>query len=375
MNEERDMPREDAVYLPVDFLQQFMVDVFTCAGVPAEDAKTVAEILIASDLRGIESHGVQRLRMYYDRIKSGILDPVSKPEVVRESPTTAVIDGHNGLGHVIGQQSMRMAIEKAKAYGMGAVAVRNSSHFGIDGYYALMAVREGMIGFSVTNARPSIAPTFGVQPLLGTNPIAFGVPTDEDCPFLFDAATSIIQRGKIEVLAREKKQASPGWVINQYGQTATNAEEILKGLGKDTHSLLPIGGKGEELGGYKGYGLATVVELLSASLQTGAYLQTLMGIDENGKARPHRVGHFFMAMNIENFVALDEFKKTTGDILRTLRNSNKAPGAARIYTAGEKEYENEFIVRKQGVPIIPDLQKDLLYLKKEAGLDQYDFPF
>ena len=369
------MATEDAVLLPVDQLHQFMIDVFCFAGVPAEDAKICADVLIASDLRGIKSHGVQRLRMYYDRIKSGILQPVTHPETVRESPTTAVIDGHDGMGHVIGVHSMKIAIQKAKEFGMGAVAVRNSSHFGIAGYYALMAIREGMIGMVVTNTRPSISPTFGVQPLLGTNPIAFGAPTDEDCPFLFDAATSIIQRGKVEVLAREKKPASPGWVINQEGQPATNADEILKGLSKDTHSLLPIGGYGEKFSGHKGYGLATVVEVLSASLQTGAFLHTLMGIDENGKARPHRVGHFFMAMNIENFTSLADFKKTTGDILRELRSSNKAPGEDRIYTAGEKEYENEFRVRKVGVPIVPDLQKDLIYLRNEAGLSQYKFPF
>ncbi|HVN54021.1 MAG TPA: Ldh family oxidoreductase [Anaerolineaceae bacterium] len=369
------MATEDAVLLPAEQLHQFMTDVFCFAGVPAGDAKIVADVLIASDLRGIESHGVQRLRMYYDRIKAGILQPVTRPETVKESPTTAVIDGHDGMGHVIGVHSMNLAVQKARDFGMGAVAVRNSSHFGIAGYYALMAVRAGMIGLVVTNTRPSIAPTFGVQPLLGTNPIAFGAPTDEDCPYLFDAATSIIQRGKVEVLARAKKPASPGWVINQVGQPATDADEILKGLNKDTHSLLPIGGYGEQFGGHKGYGLSTVVEILSASLQMGLFLHNLMGIDENGKARPHRIGHFFMAVNIENFLPLAEFRKTTGEILRELRSSRKAPGEKRIYTANEKEYENEFRVRREGVPIIADLQKDLIYLRNEAGLFQYQFPF
>jgi L-2-hydroxycarboxylate dehydrogenase (NAD+) len=270
---------------------------------------------------------------------------------------------------------MQMAIQKAKVYGMGSVAVRNSTHFGIDGYYPLMAIKAGMIGMSFTNARPSISPTFGVKPLLGTNPIAFGAPTDEECPFLFDAATSITQRGKIEVLAREEKPTPEGWVIDQSGQFVTDSEGILKGLTQDKNSLLPLGGAGELLGGHKGYGLATMVEILSASLQSGVFLSALTGIDPQGKPTNFKVGHFFMAINIESFVDLDEFKKTTGTILRELRQSKKAPGQDRIYTAGEKEFENEIRVQATGIPIIPNLQKDIKMIQNELGLTQYVFPF
>jgi L-2-hydroxycarboxylate dehydrogenase (NAD+) len=238
-----------------------------------------------------------------------------------------------------------------------------------------MAIQAGMIGMSFTNARPSIAPTFGVQPMLGTNPIAFGCPTDEECPFLFDAATSITQRGKFEVLQREEKDGRPGWAIDQQGNFLIDANQVLAGLGKDTAALLPLGGAGDEFGGHKGYSLATMVEILCASLQSGVFLLDLLGLDAAGNRQPFRIGHFFMAIHIESFTALDDFKKTTGDIIRQLRQSHKAPGQERIYTAGEKEYETEKRVRQQGVPVIPNLQKAMKVMQSELNLTQYQFPF
>lgn len=363
------------IYIPVAILESFIREVFLRCGVPETEAEVCKEVLIASDLRGIESHGIGRLKMYYERIKSGILDPITHMEIVRESPTTAVVDGHHGMGMVIGKRSMQLAIDKARKFGLGAVAARNSSHIGIDGYYVNMAIQNGMIGMSVTNARPSIAPTFSVQPMLGTNPIAFGAPTDEDCPFLFDGATSIIQRGKIEVLTRLEKPTPTGWVIDQQCQPLTDSGKILAGFGAGTAALLPLGGAGEEFGGHKGYGLATIVEILSASLQNGAFLYGLTGIGEDGKNIPHALGHFFMAINIESFIDLASFKKTTGDILRQLRAARKAPGVQRIYTAGEKEYESEKKVREMGVPIPPNLQKEILAIQKDLDLHQFDFRF
>jgi len=175
---------QDSVYIPVTTLRRFIRDFLIKVGVPADDAEICADVIIESDKRGIESHGIGRLKYYYDRIKSGQHKVVTKFEVVKETPTTAVVDGHHGMGMVIGTRSMQMAIDKAKTYGLGCVAVRNSTHYGIAGYYPTMAVKQGMIGMSVTNARPSVSPTFGVEPNLGTNPIAFGAPTDEDFPNL-----------------------------------------------------------------------------------------------------------------------------------------------------------------------------------------------
>ncbi len=366
---------ENPIYIPAEDLKQFMADTFTAVGVPEEDAELCSEVLITSDLRGIESHGIGRLKMYYDRIKKGIQQPVTRFEVLREAPATALVDGHDGMGQVIAVKAMQMAINKAREYGMGSVAVRNSSHFGIDGYYPLMAIKAGMVGMSFTNARPSISPTFGVQPMLGTNPIAFGAPSDEECPFLFDGATSIVQRGKYEVLSRLEKPGLEGWAIDQQGRDITDANLLLKGLADDTAALLPLGGAGESLGGHKGYGLAVMVEIFSSAFQNGAFLQTLIGIDENGQTRPNRLGHFFMALNIESFTDLDSFKETTGQILRGLRAARKAPGCERIYTAGEKEFEMEKINRKRGIPIPPGLQKDIIAIQADLRLKRYPFPF
>ncbi|MBE0699215.1 MAG: Ldh family oxidoreductase [Anaerolineaceae bacterium] len=358
--------------VPVNILEKFMGDVFIRLGVPEEEARISAEILITSDLRGIESHGIGRLKMYYDRIRQGTQFASTQMEIVRESPTTAVVDGHHGMGQVTGYRSMSMAIEKAKKYGMGAVAVRNSAHFGIAGYYPLMAIKAGMIGMTFTNARPSIAPTFGVKPMLGTNPIAFGCPTDEEFPFLFDAATSITQRGKLEVLDRLEKNAPEGWVIDQAGGFLTNPGDCLDGFGKSTAALLPLGGPGETLGGHKGYGLATMVEILSASLQTGSFLYGLMGLDEAGQKIPNKLGHFFMAVNIEAFTSLEDFQHTTGEILRELRAATLQPGCERIYTAGEKEFEIEKRVRANGVVVVPNLMTDVKTIITELGMPEYE---
>jgi LDH2 family malate/lactate/ureidoglycolate dehydrogenase len=352
-----------------------MKDVLLAVGVPPDDAETCTDVIITSDIRGIESHGIGRLKYYYDRIKAGQHKVITEIEVVREGPTTAVVDGHNGMGMVVAKKSMEMAIEKARNYGVGVVAVRNSTHFGIAGYYPLMAIKAGMIGLTVTNARPSTTPTFGVQPMLGTNPIAFGAPTDEDCPFLFDGSTPITQRGKVEVKARQEKPMPEGWIVDQNNQPLTDPQEVLAKLTKGTAALLPLGGAGETLAGYKGYGLGTMVEILSASLQCGSFLYGLTGIGENGEPVPFHLGHFFLAMNIESFCPLEQFKQTTGQILRDLRNSTKAPGETRIWTAGEKEYENAKVTLTRGIPAIPNLQKEIKFLQKELGLWQYAFPF
>lgn len=358
----------------IETLEQFMIDVLKGVGVPLEDAKIVAEVLVTADRFGIDSHGMGRLKpIYHTRIKQGILNPITKVDVVREGPTTAVLDGNHGMGHVISKQAMEMAIAKAKEYGMGMVAVRNSSHYGIAGYYTLMAARAGMIGMTGTNARPSIAPTYGVEPMLGTNPMTFSLPTDEEFPFFLDCATSMSQRGKIEVHGRLDKDVPEGWVVGNDGKTRTDTHAILKDLTTGEAALTPLGGISELTGSHKGYGYATVVEILSAALQGGVFLHALSG-EKDGKKVPHALGHFFTAIDINAFTELDEFKKTTGDILRALRASKKAPGQERIYTAGEKEYLTSIERGKHGVPVGESLQKDILDLVKELDLD-YDFPF
>jgi L-2-hydroxycarboxylate dehydrogenase (NAD+) len=364
----------DIVNIDAEMLENFMKDVFIKLGAPKEDAKIIANVLITSDLRGIESHGIQRLKMYYDRIKEGIYEINTNIDILKDGPVTAVLDGNCGMGHVIAYKAMKMAIEKAKKHGLGAVAVRNSTHFGIAGYYSLMAIEEGMIGISLTNARPSIPPTFGCEPMLGTNPLTVGAPTDEFFPFVIDCATSIIQRGKVEVYDRIQMPLPENTVIDEEGEILTDPHQVLELMLKRRASLLPLGGKGEETAGYKGYGYATIVELLSAALQEGIYLRDTLGIEENGQKRL-KVGHFFLVINPEFFLGLDSFKVTAGKIMRDLRSSRKIPGERRIYTAGEKEFFAESERRKKGIPLNKSLQDDIKIMQKELGLDQYEFPF
>lgn len=367
---------ETRPFVPWDLMRDFMIAVFEKEGVPHEDAEVCTEVLLESDRRGIESHGCNRFKsIYLDRIDAGILNPVTQFEVVRETPTTAVVDGHNGMGMVVGKKAMQMAIDKAKTYGMGMVAVRNSTHYGIAGYYATMAAQNNMIGMTGTNARPSIAPTFGVENMLGTNPLTIGLPTDEPFPFVLDCATSISQRGKIEYYARNGEPTPSGMVIGRDGQPMTDSQEILKALNEKRAALTPLGGIGEELGGYKGYGYATVVEILSAALQAGSYMKMLSGFDSEGNKIPYPLGHFFIAIDTEAFMGADTFKKTAGDILRELRASQKAPGHNRIYTAGEKEYDVWRFRADKGVPVGESVQKELTGLRDRFGLSRFVFPF
>ncbi|MDR1688152.1 MAG: Ldh family oxidoreductase [Clostridiales bacterium] len=356
-------------YANFDKLEEFMKDVFVCAGVPEADAAVCAQVLIESDKRGIESHGIGRFKpIYIDRINAGIQNPVTKIDIVREGPTTAVIDGNDGMGHVIAKFAMETAIEKAAKFGMGMTAVRNSTHYGIAGYYASMAAKRNMIGITGTNARPSIAPTFGVENMLGTNPLTFGIPTDEDFDFILDCATSVSQRGKIEVYDRAGGDIPEGWVIDRNGKSRTKIEGLLNELDKGELALVPLGGIGDITAGYKGYGYACVVEMLSSALQSGIFLKALSGIGDGGAKKPFHLGHFFIAIDIGAFVEPDEFRKTTGDIVRQLRQSNKMPGGERIYTAGEKEYLYYLRHKDKGVPLGDKLAEIIDSLIAQYGL-------
>ena len=370
------MEKETRPFISWQLADDFMTAVFEKMGVPTEDARLCADVLLESDRRGIESHGCNRFKpIYIDRIKSGILNPVTKIDILKETPTTAVLDANDGMGMVASKKAMDMCIEKAHKYGMGMVAVRNSSHYGIAGYWTGLAAKENMIGISGTNARPSVAPTFGVENMLGTNPLTFSMPTDEPFPFTLDCATSVIQNGKIEYYARINHDTPKGLVISREGEELTDSAEILKKIRSQQAALAPLGGFGETTGGYKGYGYSTVVEILSAALQSGLFLTALDGKDEEGKIRPYHLGHFFIAIDTEAFMGAEAFKKTCGDILRDLRGSEKAPGQERIYTAGEKEYDVWMYRKDKGVPVTEAVQKEFIGLRDEFGLTQFKFPF
>lgn len=366
---------ETRPYVSWELMGDFLTDAFAAYGVPREDARLCADVLLESDRRGIESHGCNRFKpIYIDRIVAGIQKPVTELEILKETPTTVVLDAHDGMGMVASHRAMEMIIEKAKTYGMAMAAVRNSTHYGIAGYWATMATKAGMIGITGTNARPSIAPTFGVENMLGTNPLTVAFPTDEEFPFCLDCATSITQRGKIEYYARCGKDTPAGMVIGRDGSAMTDSGEILEELTRGRAALTPLGGIGDELAGYKGYGYATVVEILSAALQAGGFMKALTGVGENGEKCPYHLGHFFLVIDPEAFLGLDNFKKTCGEILRALRASRKAPGQERIYTAGEKEYLVWLERRDKGVPVGEAVQKEILAVRDAKNLP-YHFPF
>lgn len=362
-------------YVSWELMDSFITDAFIAVGVPNDDAKLCADVLLESDRRGIESHGCNRFKpIYIDRIESGIQKPVTDVEIVKETITTVVIDAHDGMGMVASKKAMEMIIEKAKNCGMAMAVIRNSTHYGIAGYWATMATKAGLIGITGTNARPSIAPTFGVENMLGTNPLTVGFPTDEEFPFMLDCATSITQRGKIEYFARAGIDTPIGMVVGRDGKPLTDSNEILVDLTEKKAALAPLGGINDDLAGYKGYGYATVVEVLSSALQAGSFLRALNGIGENGEKRPYHLGHFFIAIDPEAFLGLESFKKNCGNILRELRSSQKAPGHDRIYTAGEKEYLVWLERKEKGVPINTTVQKELIAVRDKYSLP-YIFPF
>ena len=356
--------------------ENFITDAFKGYGVPEEDAKICTEVLLESDKRGIESHGCNRFKpMYIDRIVDGIQNPITNFEIIKETETTAVVDGHDGMGQVIGKKAMQLAIDKAKKYGMGMVAVKNSCHYGIAGYYATQATKQGCIGITGTNARPTVAPTFGVEGMFGTNPLTIGIPTDEKFDFILDCATSITQNGKIEYYERIGEEVHPGTIIGLDGKPVEgDAGVALKKIRSGEAALTTLGGIGEALGGYKGYGYALAVELLCASLQDGIYGKDLNGKDKDGNKVPYHLGHFFIAIDTNHFLGEDVVRKKSGDIIRTIRASKKMPGEERIYSAGEKEYLIWQERKNKGVPISEPVQKDMSAVRDALKLD-YIFPW
>jgi len=355
--------------IPFDYMESFMKDTLMAYGVPEKEALISADVLIEADKRGIDSHGIGRLKpIYCDRMDDGILNAYKPIKIVRETDTTALVDGDLGLGLYIGPSCMEMAIAKAKKFGVGFVVAQNSTHYGIAGYYSTMAADAGCIGFSGTNARPSIAPTFGVEPMLGTNPLCFGIPTNDGFAFCIDCATSVNQRGKIERYAREGKETPKGAVIDDNGIERTDTIGILRDMQLGTCALTPVGGAGDEMGGYKGYGWATTVELLSTAFQSGPFGEEVCGIDRaTGAKKPMPLGHFFLAIDIEAICPLETFKQNATNLLQALRQSKKSPlGGGRIWTAGEMENDSRLERTAQGGVSVPHaLQKDMVALRNK----------
>ncbi len=350
-------------------LTNFCLRVFQKLGVSEQDARITSEVLVMADLRGIESHGVARLRRYVDGLRNGVM--VAKPEIttLRETPATALIDAGAGLGQPASRQAMQQAIQKAIEVGVGFVSLRNSNHYGIAGYYAMMALEHDCIGMSMTNSDALVVPTFGRDAMLGTNPIAVAAPANKELPFVLDMATSTVSRGKLEVYERQGKPVPMGWATDERGLGTDDAHRVLENFSKRAGGgLLPLGGEGELLTGYKGYGLALLVDVLCAVLSGAAYANLVYPKTPDGKPMPANLGHFFGAWRVDAFRPVDDFKVAMDDLQQRLKNTAKAEGQDRIYIHGEKEYEKAENYSRDGIPISPKVIEDLKAIAEKMAV-------
>jgi L-2-hydroxycarboxylate dehydrogenase (NAD+) len=353
-------------------LKRFCVRVFERLEVPTADAEIVADNLVAANLRGVDSHGVARLRRYVKGIADGVMVVRPQVETIVETPATATLDAGGGLGQPVSYRAMNMAIQKALDVGAGFVTVRNSNHYGIAGYYAMMALDHDCIGISMTNAAVLVVPTFGRDAMLGTNPIAVAAPASQERPFVLDMATSTVPRGKLEVYNRLEKPIPLGWATDETGEPTADAAQVLENmLARRGGGLLPLGGAGELMSGHKGYGLAVLVDVLCAVLSGAAYANLVYPETADGKPLPSAIGHFFGAWRVDAFRPADEFKAAMDDLQRRLRNAPKAEGQSRIYIHGEKEYEEAERRAAKGIPLNPKVAADLQAIAAEVGIE-YD---
>lgn len=354
--------RETYIILCESDLRQLVTGIFAALGAPQSDAEIVSSVLVAADLRGIESHGVGRVRLYVKDIRNGVISPTTQVGVVRDSPSVAVLDGGNGLGQVAGSRAMRMCIEKALDSGCASVAVRGSNHFGIAGYYAMMALEHDLIGLALTNSSPVTVPTYARKAVIGSNPIAVAVPAGRERPFVLDMATSVVPLGKMEVLMRAGTEMELGWGVDREGRpTHDPAEAYWRG------GLMPLGST-PEMGGYKGYGLAFAVDILSAVLSGAAFASQIVPW-QNERTEPANLGHFFSAWRVDAFMPSDEFKARMDEAIGLMHEAPKTAGEDRIFVAGEKEFEIAEQRRVAGIPVQVKVIDTLRQIGEELGVD------
>jgi len=360
------MPSVEARVFPIEVLREFSTCVFLHFGVPKSDAAQAADVLASADLRGIDSHGVARLTSYFDLLSEGLINPTPKIKIVRSTPSTASVDGDNGLGLVVGPQANRIAMDKAEKAGSGWVSICNSNHFGIAGYYVLKALERDMIGWAMTNSTKLVTPLWGAERMLGTNPIAIAFPGKEEPPIVVDMATCAAAYGKIEMARRRGESIPEGWGINNQGLDTTNPDDIVAG-----GCLLPLGSDAER-GGHKGYGLAVMVDILGGALSGANWgpftppfaLRQEIPARSVGKG----IGHFFGALRIDGFIEADEFKRQMDDFIRTFRATKPAPGTNGPLIPGDPERDAEKLRSKQGVPLIMPVVEELRVISRKTGI-------
>lgn len=359
--------RTASVLFPVEQLRQFTQAVFRHFGIPASDAELAADVLIRSDLRGIDSHGVARLHTYFEMLELGRINPKPNIKVIREKSSVASVDGDNGLGLVVGPKANEIAMDKAMAHGSGWVSVCNTNHFGIAGYYPLKALERDLIGWAMTNTTKLVAPLWGAERMLGTNPLAIAFPGLEEPPIVIDMATSAVAYGKIEIALRRKEPVPRGWLIDKDGRDTTDPRAMIDG-----GAQLPLGSE-REMGGHKGYALASMVDILCCVL-SGANWGPFAPPFALRQEIPERsvgkgIGHFFGAMQIDGFIDKDDFKKQIDEWIRIFRKTKPAPGTHGPLIPGDPERVAEAIRSKEGIPLLQPVVDDLLDIARKTGVE------
>ena len=358
LRHDRNPGRTKSYLFPDAYLRDFSAQVFIHFGVPRADAEQAADVLAKSDLRGIDSHGVARLHTYFEMLELGGSIRNQKSKSSARKPASPRVDGDNGLGLVVGPKANEIAMDKAEQHGSGWVSVCNTNHFGIAGYYPLKALERDLIGWAMTNTTKLVAPLWGAERMLGTNPIAIAFPGKEEPPIVIDMATSAVAYGKIEIALRKQEPVPEGWVVDKHGRETNNPQDMIDG-----GALLPLGSE-REMGGHKGYGLASMVDILCCVL-SGANWGPFAPPFALRQEIPERsvgkgIGHFFGAMRIDGFIDKDEFKKQIDDWIRLFRNTKPAPGTNGPLIPGDPEREAEAIRSKDGIPLMKPVVDDLL---------------
>jgi LDH2 family malate/lactate/ureidoglycolate dehydrogenase len=356
------MTSENALLVPHGQLTKFIAEMLAALGMTRPIADHTAELMVQTDLRGVDSHGVGMLPKYVEWTREGSIVPSAEPRVVRDELATGLVDGQRGLGHWTSTKAMALAIQKAKTFGAGFVAVRNSNHFGACACYSMMALSQGLVGIAMTNSFvPAMVPTFGRTAMLSTNPLSVAVPAGSQAPFVLDMATTTVALGKVTIASRWGKPIPPGWAMDEEGNPTCDPDIALK-----NRLLTPLGGT-RELGSHKGYGLGVVVDILSGVLPGAVYGDLFLRSDM-AERRHTNVGHFFAAIDIARFRPLEEFRAAMDDMLTALKATPPAEGQARVWIAGEPETECEKQRRVEGIPLAPALVKEVNELARRLGV-------
>ena len=360
------MTEVESKIFPIEKLREFCIRVFLHFGAPKNDATQAAEVLACADMRGIDSHGVARMYSYFGMLSEGHINPKPKIKTLRSTPSTATVDGDNGLGLVVGPQANRMAMDMAEKCGSGWVSVCNTNHFGIAGYYVLQALERDLIGWAMTNSTKLVAPLWGAERMLGTNPIAIAFPGKEEPPIVIDMATSAAAYGKIEIARRRGEAIPQGWAIDREGGNCTNPDEMIAG-----GAMLPLGSE-RERGGHKGYALGMMVDILCGALSGanwGPFAPPFALRQEIPKRSVGKgIGHFFGAMRIDGFIDADEFKRQIDEYVRVFRATKPAHGTNGPLIPGDPEREAERERRKNGVPLILPVIEELRDISRKTGI-------